>query len=171
MIVSLVVAVAEKNAIGGNNSLLWHLPNDLKFFKNITWGMPIIMGRKTFISIAGKPLPGRVNIVVTREPSLIEETHNLWVVKSLEDAYKRAAETDCKEVFVIGGGEIYEQSISTADKIYLTRVHASFPEATVFFSKIDQDQFRLTHSREMEQDEKHAFGYAFETWERKIKCI
>jgi dihydrofolate reductase len=166
MIVSLVVAVAEGNAIGGNNSLLWHLPNDLKFFKNITWGMPIIMGRKTFISIAGKPLPGRINIVVTRQPSLIEETHNLWVVKSIEDAYKRAVETDCKEVFVIGGGEIYKQSISTADKIYLTRVHASFPEATVFFSKIDQDQFRLMSSAEMQQDEKHAYRYAFETWEK-----
>jgi len=169
MIVSLVVAVAEKNAIGGNNSLLWHLPNDLKFFKNITWGMPIIMGRKTFISIAGKPLPGRINIVVTRQPSMIEETNNLWVVKSLEEAYKRAVETDCKEVFVIGGGEIYEQSISTADKIYLTRVHSSFPEATVFFSKIDQDQFRLTSSAEMQQDEKHAYRYAFETWERVPK--
>jgi dihydrofolate reductase len=169
MIVSLVVAVAEENAIGGNNSLLWHLPNDLRFFKNITWGMPIIMGRKTFISIAGKPLPGRINIVVTRQPSLIEETQNLWVVKSLEDAYKRAAETDCKEVFVIGGGEIYEQSIPTADKIYLTRVHGSFPEATVFFSKIDQDQFRLTSSAEMLQDEKHAYSYAFETWERVSK--
>jgi dihydrofolate reductase len=169
MIVSLVVAVAEGNAIGGNNSLLWHLPNDLKFFKNITWGMPIIMGRKTFISIAGKPLPGRINIVVTRQPFLIEETHNLWVVKSLEDAYKRAAETDCKEVFVIGGGEIYDQSISTADKIYLTRVHASFPEATVFFSKIDQDQFRLMSSAEMQEDEKHAYRYAFETWERVSK--
>ena len=166
MIVSLVVAVAEKNAIGGNNTLLWHLPNDLKFFKNITWGMPIIMGRKTFLSIAGKPLPGRINIVVTRHPEQIQAMKNLWVVNSLEAAFTRAAETDCKEVFVIGGGEIYEQAMLHVDKIYLTRVHASFPAATVFFSALKQDAFKMTGVSKMQQDEKHAFSYDFETWER-----
>ena len=169
MIISLVVAVADNNAIGGNNKLLWHLPNDLKFFKNITWGMPIIMGRKTFVSIAGKPLPGRINIVVTRMPSEIKEQENLWVVSTLEQAFERAKETDCKEVFVIGGGEIYRQSISNADKIYLTRVHAGFPEATVFFSDIDGDIFNLVDAVEMQKDEKHLFDYTFETWERRNK--
>ena len=166
MIVSLVVAVAEKNAIGGNNTLLWHLPNDLKFFKNITWGMPIIMGRKTFLSIAGKPLPGRLNIVVTRHPEQIPPMKNLWVVTSLEEAFHKAKDTDCKEVFVIGGGEIYEQAMLMADKIYLTRVHGYFPEATVFFSAIKQEEFNMSGALKMQKDEKHAFDYAFETWER-----
>lgn len=169
MIISLVVAVADNNAIGGNNKLLWHLPNDLKFFKNMTWGMPIIMGRKTFISIAGRPLPGRINIVVTRSPLEIKERENLWVVSTMEQAFERAKETDCKEVFVIGGGEIYRQSIITAGKIYLTRVHAGFPEATVFFSDIDGDLFDLVDAIEMQKDEKHFFNYTFETWERKCK--
>jgi dihydrofolate reductase len=166
MIVSLVVAVAEENAIGGDNKLLWHLPNDLKFFKNITWGMPIIMGRKTFNSIAGKPLPGRVNIVVTRQPEQIQPTKNLWVVGGLAEAFEKAAETDCKEVFVIGGGEIYNQAMLKADKIYLTRVHGSFPVATVFFSAIKPAEFNMTAVLKMEADEKHAYSYDFETWER-----
>jgi len=169
MIISLVVALAEDNAIGANNKLLWHLPNDLKFFKNLTWGMPIIMGRKTFVSIAGKPLPGRINIVITRDKNSLPSQENLWVVSSLEEAIERATETDCNEVFVIGGGEIYNQSISIADKIYLTRVDGSFREATVFFPKLDEAKFKLIDTVSMHKDEKHLFGYSFETWEKIIQ--
>jgi dihydrofolate reductase len=169
MIISLVVALAEDNAIGANNKLLWHLPNDLKFFKNLTWGMPIIMGRKTFVSIAGKPLPGRINIVITRDKNSLPSQENLWVVSSLEEAIERAAETDCNEVFVIGGGEIYNQSISIADKIYLTRVDGNFTEATVFFPKLDEAKFKLIDSVSMHKDEKHLFGYSFEIWEKIIQ--
>ena len=169
MIISLVVALAEDNAIGANNKLLWHLPNDLKFFKNLTWGMPMIMGRKTFVSIAGKPLPGRINIVITRDKNSLPLQENLWVVSSLQEAIERASETDCNEVFVIGGGEIYKQTISIADKIYLTRVDGNFTEATVFFPKLDEEQFKLIDSVTMYKDEKHLFGYSFETWEKIIQ--
>ena len=169
MIISLVVALAKDNAIGANNKLLWHLPNDLKFFKNLTWGMPIIMGRKTFVSIAGKPLPGRINIVITRNKSSLPPQENLWVVSSLEEAIERATDTDCNEVFVIGGGEIYNQTISIADKIYSTRVDGSFSEATVFFPTIDETNFQLIDVVSMEKDEKHAFGYTFETWKKIIQ--
>ena len=169
MIISLVVALAKDNAIGANNKLLWHLPNDLKFFKNLTWGMPIIMGRKTFVSIAGKPLPGRINIVITRDKSSLPAQENLWVVSSVEEAIEKASETDCNEAFIIGGGEIYNQSISIADKIYLTRVDGNFMEATVFFPKLDEADFKLIDSVTMHKDEKHLFGYSFETWEKIIQ--
>ena len=169
MIISLVVAVANDNAIGGNNSFLWHLPNDLKFFKNLTWGMPIIMGRKTFVSIAGKPLPGRKNIVVTRDSTAVLSQENLWVVSSIGEAIEKANETDCKEVFIIGGGEIYNQSIQTADKIYLTRVHSTYPDATVFFPIFSQDEFQLVDEIHKYKDEKHAIDYSFEVWERIVK--
>ena len=169
MIISLVVAFAKDNAIGANNKLLWHLPNDLKFFKNLTWGMPIIMGRKTFVSIAGKPLPGRINIVITRDKSSLPVQENLWVVSSIEDAIEKASETDCNEAFIIGGGEIYKQSISIANKIYLTRVDAVFSDATVFFPILDEKSFQLIDSVPMEKDEKHSFPYTFETWEKIIQ--
>src|SRR5882724_1329012 len=102
MIISLVVAASTNNAIGKDNQLLWNLPNDMKFFKNITWGMPVIMGRKTFDSL-GKALPGRKNIVITRQQGWKAE--NVIVVKSLEDAILAAKETDANEIMVIGGGE------------------------------------------------------------------
>lgn len=167
MIISLVVAASTDNAIGGNNTLLWRLPNDMKFFKNLTWGMPVIMGRKTFASLAGKPLPGRTNIVITRDTESIPLQHGLWVCGSLEGAIEKARSTDCREAFVIGGGDIYRQSMSIADKIYLTRVYGEFKEADVFFPQINTDDFQLEGSIEFEADEKHHFPYAFETWVRK----
>src|SRR4030095_12027682 len=105
MILSQVVAAADNNAIGKNNQLLWTLPNDMKFFKNTTWGMPVIMGRKTFDSL-GKPLAGRTNIVITRQENW--QAPGTQVVKTLEGALAAAADTDAKEAFVIGGGEIYK---------------------------------------------------------------
>src|SRR6478752_598336 len=99
--ISLIVAASTNNVIGKNNQLLWNLPNDMKFFKNTTWGMPIIMGRKTYESM-DKPLPGRINVVITRQEGWNAE--GTVVAKSLDDAVKKAAETNCKEIFVIGGG-------------------------------------------------------------------
>lgn len=167
MLISLVVAASTDNAIGGNNTLLWRLPNDMKFFKNLTWGMPVIMGRKTFASLAGKPLPGRTNIVITRDTGSIPMQPGLWVCGSLEDAIEKAGSTDCREAFIIGGGDIYRQSMSITDKIYLTRVYGEFKEADVFFPQINTDDFQLEDSIEFEADEKHHFPYAFETWVRK----
>ena len=166
MIISLVVAVAENNAIGGDKGLLWHLPNDLRFFKNITWGMPIIMGRKTFETLSGKPLPGRTNIIVTRDSSISSTIENLRFVTSIELALQKAVETDCKEIFIIGGGEIYKQSMSMANKIYITRVHGSFSEATVFFPDYEKNGFKIVDKISMHRDEKHAYDYDFEVWEK-----
>lgn len=169
MLISLVVAIAKYNAIGGNNSLLWHLPNDLRFFKNITWGMPIIMGRKTFESIAGKPLPGRLNIVVTHDVNSMQGKEGIVVVSSLEDAYRVAENADCKEAFVIGGGEIYRQSLVQANKLYITVVDAAFPEATVFFPEVDYASFQRTSVVEGVKDEKNIYSHRFEIWTRENK--
>ncbi len=167
MLISLVVAASTDNAIGGNNELLWRLPNDMKFFKNLTWGMPVIMGRKTFLSMAGKPLPGRTNIVITRNPDSIGVQPGLWICGSLDEAIETALSTDCREAFIIGGGDIYRQAMNMADKIYLTRVHGDFKEADVFFPAINGNDFQLDDSIEFAADDKHLFPYAFETWVRK----
>lgn len=161
--ITLVVAAAENNAIGKNNQLLWHLPNDLKFFKNTTWGMPVIMGRKTYESV-NKPLPGRFNIVITRQAGW--KADGVIVATDLEDALQKAAETNCKEFFVIGGGEIYKQAIEIADKIYITRVHATL-DGDTFFPVIDESKWQLTSNQDFGADEKHTYAYSFQTWTTK----
>lgn len=166
MIISQVVALADDNAIGGHNGLLWHLPNDMRFFKNITWGMPVVMGRKTFETLSGKPLSGRTNIIVTRDSSISSTFDNVYFVASIDLALQKAAETDCKEIFIIGGGEIYNQSISMVDKIYITRVHGTFSDATVFFPAYEKHGFKIVDKISMFRDEKHAFDYDFEVWEK-----
>lgn len=166
MLISIVVAASEENAIGGNNALLWKLPNDMRFFKNLTWGMPVVMGRKTFESMASRPLPGRINIVISRNPSSIASTDNLWVAASLEEAIDLAKTTDCREAFIIGGGEIYQQSMGIAGRIYLTRVYGNFTNADAFFPLFSRSEFTLIEAVEMPADEKHAHAYTFETWQR-----
>ena len=164
MIISLIVAAAENNAIGKNNQLLWHLPKDMKFFKNTTWAMPIVMGRKTFESMGSKPLPGRSNIIITRQPGWKAE--GVSVVSSVEAAAKLAASMDAKEMFIIGGGEIFMIAFGKANKIYMTRVHAE-PEGDVFFPVIEKKDWKLVSSIDNPADEKHAYAYTFELWERK----
>lgn len=167
MIISIVVAAAEDHAIGEGNSLLWKLPNDMKFFKNTTWGMPVVMGRKTFESMGSKPLNGRLNIVISRQDNWASPQTGLVLAKSLEHAIELAKTADCKEIFVIGGGEIYRQVIPHTQKIYLTRVHANFPNADTFFEPIDTASFQLADETPMQKDDKHAFAYTFQIWERK----
>lgn len=162
MIISLVVAASQNNAIGKDNQLLWHLPNDLKFFKNITWGFPVIMGRKTYEAV-NKPLPGRTNIVVTTNPAWTAET--VITVSNLEAAIQKAAETNSKQIFIIGGGEIYKQSMDIADSIYITRVHAEL-QGDTFFPVIDESKWQLTSNQDFEADEKHAYSYSFQIWEK-----
>jgi len=166
MIVSHIVAAGEKNEIGKHNQLLWHLPNDLKFFKNSTWGMPVIMGRKTFESIAGEPLPGRINIVVTQNENYDPRHPKAVVVTSLEQAIEKARETDCLEVFIAGGGEIYRQAMPMTKRIYMTRVHHEFPDAEIFYPEIRHTEWRLVSSLDFPADEKHKYAYTFETWQR-----
>jgi len=163
MTISLIVAASENNAIGKNNQLLWNLPNDLKFFKNKTWGMTVVMGRKTFEAV-NKTLPGRVNIVITTQENW--KAPNVWVAKNLDDALKQAATTNCKEIFIIGGGEIYKQSMEIAGRIYMTRVHAELSGDT-FFPVIDETKWQLTENLDFTADEKHAYAYSFQTWDKK----
>lgn len=140
----------------------WHLPNDMKHFKNVTWGMPVIMGRKTFDSL-GKALPGRKNIVITRQQGWAAP--NAVVVKNIEDALFVAKETDAKEAMIIGGGEIYKALFEKAKRIYLTRVHAE-PEGDTFFPSINPQQWYLVSQKKHEADEKNSYNYSFQLWER-----
>jgi dihydrofolate reductase len=168
MKISLVVAASENNVIGKDNKLLWHLPNDLKFFKNTTWAMPVIMGRKTFQSVDNQPLPGRLNIILTRHPELVPAGTHTRSAATLEQAIEIAGETDAKEVFVCGGGEIYAQAMPLADAIILTRVHASL-QGDAYFPEIDQTVWNLFSQLDFPADEKHAYAYSFQVWERKKK--
>lgn len=165
MTISLIVAAAENNAIGKNNDLLWHLPNDMKFFKNTTWAMPVIMGRKTYESFDSEPLPGRYNIVVSRQLA-IPDGKNAEHVYSTEEALTKAKEKDCKEVFIAGGQQIYQAFLPIADKIYITRVHAVL-DGDVYFPAFDETQWEKVYQLDFPADEKHAFAYSFQTWVRK----
>lgn len=162
MNISFVVAAATNNAIGKDGKMPWHLPNDMKHFKNVTWGMPVIMGRKTFESL-GKVLPGRKNIVISRSPGWnVEGTIG---VQKIDDALFVAKNTDAKEVMVIGGGEIYKTLFDKASRIYLTRVEAE-PEADTFFPSLDPKEWHLVSQKNHEADEKNAYNYSFQIWER-----
>lgn len=162
MIISLVVAAAKNNVIGKEGKLPWTLPEDMKYFKNVTWGMPVVMGRKTFESL-GKALPGRKNIVITRQPGW--KAPGTVTVKNIEDALFVVKEADAKEVMVIGGGEIYAAFFDKANRIYITRVDAE-PEGDAFFPVIDGKQWHLMSQRNHEADEKNAYNYSFQVWER-----
>lgn len=161
--ISLIVAASTNNAIGKNGQLLWHLPNDMKFFKDTTWGMAVIMGRKTYEAL-NKILPGRINIVISRQPHW--KADNVWVAKDLEDALAQAASTNCKEIFVIGGGEIYKQSMNSADRIYMTRVNATL-EGDTYFPEIDPVKWELKENVDFAADEKHTYSYSFQIWDKK----
>ncbi|HEX5655099.1 MAG TPA: dihydrofolate reductase [Chitinophagaceae bacterium] len=162
MILSFVVAAATNNGIGKNGVMPWHLPNDMKHFKNITWGLPVVMGRKTFESL-GKPLNGRKNIVITRQEGW--QAAGTVAVKTIEDALFVARETDAKEIMVIGGGEIYKTLFDKAHRIYLTRVEAS-PEADTYFPSIDPKKWKLVSQKNYEADEKNAYNHSFQIWEK-----
>lgn len=163
MILSQVVAAADNNAIGKNNQLLWSLPNDTKFFKNTTWAMPVIMGRKTFESL-GKPLAGRTNIVITRQKDW--QPQGAFVANDLKGAMDIAAKTDAKEAFIIGGGEIYKQTLPLTQRVYLTRVHTTI-DADAYFPDMNFDDWNLLSQLDFTPDEKHAYAYSFQVWERK----
>ena len=162
MTLTLIAAAAENNALGKDNQMIWRLPDDFKRFKQLTTDHHIIMGRKTLESMNG-PLPNRTNVVITRQPDYTYE--GCTIVNSLDEAI--AACPQNQEVFIIGGGEIYKQSIAMADKIELTRVLGISPEADAYFPEIDSDEWNLTESVFHDKDEKHAYEFIFETWERE----
>lgn len=164
MTISLIVAASLNNAIGKNNDLLWKLPNDMKHFKNVTWAMPIIMGRKTFDSMAGKPLNGRLNIVITRQQDWKAE--GAVKVDSLYKALEIVQQNNYKEVFFIGGGEIYKAALSIADRVYLTRVEAEI-EGDTFFPELNSTNWQLIEDNPHPSDAKHAYSYRFQVWQKK----
>lgn len=157
----MIAAAAENNALGKNNELVWHLPNDFKRFKSLTTGHHIIMGRKTFESFP-KPLPDRVHIVISRQENYKPE--GCIVVDSIEKAIAICPEND--DSYVIGGGEIYNLALPFTDIIELTKVHHSF-EADAFFPKINKSEWVLVESEENYKDEKHLYDYTYETYIRK----
>jgi dihydrofolate reductase len=163
MKVSLVVAASDNHMIGKDNQLLWHLPKDMKFFKDTTWAMPVIMGRKTFESLGQRVLPGRLNIILTKQTGL--SYANTEVVGSLTEAIQLAEHEQYAEVFVIGGGQIYQEAMSIADTIYMTRVHTQI-EGDTLFPELD-DKWILEYRYPNAADEKHAYAFDFECWKRK----
>jgi dihydrofolate reductase len=159
--ITLIVAMGKNREIGKENQLLWHLPKDLKHFKELTSGYPIIMGRKTYESI-GKPLPNRTNIVISRKNDWFEE--GILIVGSIKEAVKFAKKID-EEVFIIGGGNIYEQTIDLADKLEVTLVDAELG-ADTFFPKINEKVWQKTNEEYHQKDEKNEFDFCFQTFER-----
>lgn len=158
--VSAIVAAAENNAIGKNNQLLWHLPNDLRFFKRTTLGHPVVMGRKTYESV-GKPLPNRHNIIVTHQPDYT--VVGAEVVHSLHEALSLCVGK--AEVFIVGGAEIYKQALPILGRIYLTRVHADVAGDT-FFPDFDEREWVLVSEESHPADDRHAYAYTFMVYER-----
>lgn len=162
---SLLVAISENGVIGKDNTLPWHLPADLKYFKNLTWGMPVVMGRKTFESI-GKPLPGRKNIVLTHNTAFTAA--EITVVSNLQEALKASAAADVKEVFIIGGAQIFKEALPLAQRIYLTRIHQTF-DGDVFFDPIKDEpqKWQLKKETAGTVDEKNKWPHSFQVWERQ----
>ncbi|MFN4169892.1 MAG: dihydrofolate reductase [Pannonibacter phragmitetus] len=163
----IVSAVAENGVIGADNAMPWRLPSDLKHFKALTLGKPVVMGRKTFESL-GKPLPGRPHVVISRQP--IELPEGVHLVQSLESALelaaKLAAESGAEEVMIIGGGQIYAQAMAHADRLELTRVHAT-PEGDTVFPAFSTGQWELVAERAAERSDKDSANVTFQTYRRR----
>ena len=159
----MIAAAAENNALGKDNDLVWHLPDDFKRFKRLTSGHHIIMGRKTFESFP-KLLPDRTHVIITRKKDYSPE--NTIVVHSIEEALKVSKLDD--QAFIIGGGEIYKMGMEHADRIELTRVHGEF-EADTHFPEIDKSEWEIVKDQFHDKDEKHDYSFTYLTYERKQK--
>lgn len=175
MKISIISAIAKNNEIGKKNDLLWDLPADMKHFRETTRGHTVIMGQKTFESLGkneagkqvGKLLPGRRNIIITQEPSFkAEGAEIVHSIEELIDLLKRTTEKD-DEVFVIGGGMIYKLMLEKADKLYITHVNAEFPDAEIFFPKIDENIWQKTKSTLYPKDALNAYDLEFAEYIRK----
>jgi len=160
-IVTLIVAVADNGVMGRDNALPWHLPDDLKRFKRLTMGKPIVMGRRTFDSI-GKPLPGRQNIVVTRDTNY--QRGGVTVVHDAEAALRAAGAVP--EIMVIGGAELFRTLLPRAGRLHLTRVHGNI-EGDVMWPAVDERDWRLVERESHSADERHAWPMTFEVWEKR----
>lgn len=154
---SIIVAVAENNAIGKDNDLIWYISDDLKRFKRLTTGHTILMGRKTYESLPNGALPKRENVVITRDKNL--KLNKCTMLYSIEEAIKKYAQSE-EEVFVIGGGSIYEKLLPYANKIFLTKVHSSF-KADVFFPELEVGKWKIAAEEHHEKGEKNEFDFSF----------
>ncbi len=164
--ISQVVAAADDNmAIGRDGQLLWHLPEDLRYFKNLTWAMPVIMGRKTFDSI-GKPLPGRTNIILSRSATNV--VPGIQYATTIDEALAQVSFMQSAEVFIIGGGEIYDRLMPFTDRIYLTRVFANITDADTFYPFPVSPEWRQLTAKKIAANERNAYDMQFEVWERSI---
>jgi dihydrofolate reductase len=160
--ISIVVAVAEKMAIGNNNQLLCHLPDDLKMFKNLTAGHTVVMGKNTWHSLPFKPLPNRQNIVITDiKDEIFEGAISAF---SIEDAISKMP--DNEESFVMGGAMVYRQFMPLAGRLYITRVHHDF-EADTYFPDIEEEVWSLVSAKDHASDEKHLYPFTYEVYERR----
>jgi dihydrofolate reductase len=163
MKLSMIAALSTNNVIGRNNDVPWKLSTDLKRFKALTMGHHLIMGRRTYESV-GKPLPGRINVVITRQEHYAPA--GLTVVHSLEEAIRVAARGSDAEAFIAGGAEIYAQAMHRADRMYLTRVHAEVEGDTFFPDFDDVSEWHLTDSEHFDADEKNEHPFSFLTYDR-----
>ena len=167
---SLIVAVAQNGAIGRNNELLWHISEDLKYFKSTTTGHPVIMGRKTYESI-GRPLPGRRNIVVTRGTIAMPQVKNpqttsFEVSNNLDEVISLAKNSE-NEFFVMGGGELYKQTFSCADRLYITKIYAEAEGADTFFPVVDEAGWKVVKESERLVDEENGIEFQFVVYEKR----
>ena len=160
---SIIVAISENNVIGKDNKLLWHLPEDLKRFKELTTGHTIIMGRKTFESLGGI-LPNRKHIVITRDTNYKVENNNVEIMNDIQEIDKYV--NDNEENFVIGGAIIYSQLIKKAQKMYITKIYKKF-EGDAYFPKIDENEWKIIETKKGIKDEKNPFDYEYITYVRK----
>ena len=161
--ISIIVAIAENLAIGKNNDLLWHIPEDLKRFKQITSGHPVVMGKRTYESLPRRPLPNRRNIVITDVKG--EEIEGCEMAYSIEEAIAKSDPSG--ETFIIGGASVYRQFLPHADRLYLTRVHQSF-DGDVFFPEIDFSKWELHSKEDLHSGEPNDFDYSNEIYQRKL---
>lgn len=159
----LIVAISDNNAIGKDNALLWHISEDLKFFRRTTIGCPIIMGRKTYESI-GRPLPHRINIMISRSKVAPD---GVALVNSLEEAFEIAEATNLERCFVMGGGQIYAQAIDKVDCLIVTHVHTVIEDADTFFPEIDPSVWKVSERSELQHDEESGFDFEFVTYIRR----
>lgn len=158
--VSIIVAIAQNGTIGDKNSLLWHIKEDMRFFRTTTSGHAVIMGRKTFESLGSKPLPKRTNIVITRQDVVFE---GALTAHSLEEAI-RMADGD-EEIFVIGGAQIYAEALKVADRLYITRVEHDY-EGDTSFPEFDLSAWRLVAEERHERGEEYEYPFSFQTFDR-----
>lgn len=165
MIKSIIAAVADNGVIGKNNTLVWRLPADMRYFKQTTIGHHVIMGRKTFESFR-KPLADRTNIVITRNPDY--HPVGCLTVHSLEEAFRFSESQNQEEVFILGGAEIYRQSLALTDKLYITEVHGEF-EGDAFFPEIDSSEWREISREDHLPDDKNQYPYSFVVLERRTR--